>query len=152
MFHGYQGLCDTPSLTLRVLFCGQFILHGPLVNAWRRDYDPGFDNVPFLEPLMFVVSVTIFVKPEHVDAFIAATLDNATNTRKEPGNIRFDVLRGTEDTSRFLLYEVYKEPEDFAKHQQTAHYFRWRDTAVPLMREPRVGVKHMPIFYGDAPV
>jgi (4S)-4-hydroxy-5-phosphonooxypentane-2,3-dione isomerase len=105
----------------------------------------------FQEAAMFVVSVTILVKPELVDAFITATLDNATNTRKEPGNIRFDVLRGTEDTARFLLYEVYHTPEDFAKHQQTPHYFRWRDTAVPMMREPRVGVKHTTVFYGDSP-
>ena len=46
---------------------------------------------------MYIVVVTALVKPESVQSFIAATLDNARNTRKEPGNLRFDVVRA-EDT------------------------------------------------------
>ena len=99
---------------------------------------------------MYVVAVTIFVKPANVDTFIEATLDNARNTRREPGNLRFDVSRGEDDPNRFLLYEVYREKEDFTKHQQTEHYFRWRDTVSNWFREPRVGVKHQTVFYGDA--
>ena len=98
---------------------------------------------------MFIVSVTIFVKSENVDAFIAATMDNAQNTRKEPGNLRFDVSRAVEDPGRFLLYEVYREADDFKKHQQTEHYARWRDAVTDWMREPRVGVKHQSLFFGD---
>ena len=101
---------------------------------------------------MFVVSVTVLVKPENVDAFIVASMDNAKNTRKEPGNVRFDVLRATDDRARLLLYEVYKTPDDFTKHQQTEHYFRWRDTVSNWFREPRVGVKHTAVFYGDGEV
>lgn len=101
---------------------------------------------------MYIVSVTIFVKPEYVPAFIEATLDNARNTRLEPGNLRFDVCQGEDDPNRFLLYEVYKQKEDFARHQQNEHYFRWRDAATSMMAQPRVGVKHKPIFYGEAEV
>jgi autoinducer 2-degrading protein len=99
---------------------------------------------------MYIVSVTIFVKTGNVDAFIAATLDNATNTRKEPGNLRFDVAQGEDDPNRFLLYEAYKTKDDFAKHQQTEHYFRWRETTKDWMAQPRQGAKHRAIFYGDA--
>jgi quinol monooxygenase YgiN len=99
---------------------------------------------------MYIVSVTVYVKPEYVDAFKAAILDNARNTRKEPGNIRFDVSQSETDPTQFLLYEVYKEKEDFAKHQQTEHYFRWRDAANPMMAQPRVAAKLVPIFFGDA--
>ena len=56
---------------------------------------------------MYVVAVTIFVKPEFVQAFSDAILANARGTRKEPGNIRFDVLKGHEDPTQFFLYEVY---------------------------------------------
>lgn len=98
---------------------------------------------------MYVVSVTVFVKPGFADQFIAAVLDNARNTRKEPGNVRFDVLRAEEDPNRFLLYEVYRQKEDFAKHQQTAHYARFRDAVAEWMAQPRQGVKHFPLFYGD---
>ena len=37
---------------------------------------------------MYVVSVTVFVEPERVDDFVEAILDNARNTRNEPGNVR----------------------------------------------------------------
>ena len=98
---------------------------------------------------MYVVSVTIHVKPEFAERFVEATLDNARNTRKEPGNLRFDVSRAEEDPSRFLLYEVYKVKEDFAKHQQKEHYARWKNAVADWMAQPRVGVKHHTIFFGD---
>ena len=98
---------------------------------------------------MHVVAVTIFVKPESVTQFIEATLDNARNTRREPGNLRFDVLRAEEDPTRFMLYEAYKAKEDFAKHQQTEHYLRWKSTVADWMAQPRQGVKHHAIFFGD---
>ena len=101
---------------------------------------------------MYVVAVTIFVKPEHLAAFIDATLDNARNTRKEPGNLRFDVSQAEDDPSRFLLYEVYREKDDFAKHQQTEHYLRWKSSVADWMAQPRVGVKHKPVFFDDGAV
>jgi autoinducer 2-degrading protein len=93
--------------------------------------------------------VTVFVKPEFTQAFVEAVLDNARNTRQEPGNVRFDVLRAEEDSNRFLLYEVYRAKEDFAKHQQTEHYLRWKNKVADWMAQPRVGVRHLPVFFGD---
>ena len=101
---------------------------------------------------MYVVSVTIFVKPEFVEQFIEATLDNARNTRREAGNVRFDVLQAEEDPTRFLLYEAYKTKEDFPKHHQTAHYQRWKETVADWMAQPRVGVRHQAVFFGDSQV
>jgi len=101
---------------------------------------------------MYVVSVTVFVKPEFVDAFIEATMDNATNTRREPGNVRFDVSRAEEDPTRFLLYEVYRQKAGFLAHQQTEHYLRWKAAVADWMAQPRQGVKHQGIFFGDAKV
>ena len=98
---------------------------------------------------MYVVAVTIFVKPEFVDDFVKATLDNARNTRKEPMNVRFDVLRAQDDLTRFMLYEAYTAKEGFAQHQQTPHYARWKEAVAEWMAQPRVGVKHSSIFFGD---
>lgn len=99
---------------------------------------------------MYVVSVTVFVKPEFVQQFIEATIDNASNGRKEPGNLRFDVLQAEDDPTRFLLYEVYKQKEDFATHQQQPHYFRWRDAVTPWMAQPRQATKSRAVFYGES--
>ena len=51
---------------------------------------------------MYATCVTIFVKKENVEEFVKATLDIATNSRKEPGNIRYDVLRANDDETRFF--------------------------------------------------
>lgn len=96
---------------------------------------------------MYVISVTIWVKPESIQQFIEATLENARNTRKEPGNLRFDFSQSEEEPCRFLLYEVYRRKEDFAAHQQTPHYARWKQTVAAWMAQPRQGVKHDSLFY-----
>jgi (4S)-4-hydroxy-5-phosphonooxypentane-2,3-dione isomerase len=99
---------------------------------------------------MFVVAVTVWVKPDSVSQFITATLDNARNTRQEPGNLRFDVSQGEDDPARFLLYEVYRRKDDFTAHQQTPHYLRWKQTVADWMAQPRQGIKHHSVFFGDA--
>ena len=101
---------------------------------------------------MYVIAVTVFVKPANVDAFLEATLDNARNTRREPGNLRFDVLRGEDDPNRFLLYEAYREKDDVAKHQQTDHYQQWKQTVADWMAQPRQRAAHHAVFFGDAAV
>jgi autoinducer 2-degrading protein len=94
---------------------------------------------------MFVVCVTIRVIPEHAEAFVAATRENAAGSRREPANRRFDVLRAADDPSQFFLYEAYLDEEGFKAHQQTAHYLAWREAVAPWMAAPRVGVKHVSI-------
>ena len=98
---------------------------------------------------MYVVSVNVYVKPEFLAPFVEAVLDNARNTRREPGNLRFDVSQAEEDPGRFLLYEVYHTKEDFAAHQQTPHYLRWKNAVADWMAQPRQGVRHRSLFYGD---
>jgi autoinducer 2-degrading protein len=98
---------------------------------------------------MYVVTVTVSVKPDFVSQFIQATLENARLTRKEPANVRFDVLAAEEDPTRFLLYECYHSKDDFTAHQQTAHYLKWKQLVADWMAQPRQGVKHHSLFFGD---
>jgi autoinducer 2-degrading protein len=98
---------------------------------------------------MYVVCVTIYIKPDHVQDFIQAILANASSTRQEPGNLRFDVLQAEDDPTRFFLYEVYRSKDDFATHQQTDHYFTWRDAVQSWMAQPRQGARYHTLFFGD---
>jgi autoinducer 2-degrading protein len=98
---------------------------------------------------MHVVCVTIQVTPEHIQSFIQATLENARRSLHEPGNVRFDVLQAETDPARFFLYEVYREKEDFGRHQQTPHYLRWKEAVAPWMAVPRQGVRHVSLFPGE---
>jgi quinol monooxygenase YgiN len=95
---------------------------------------------------MFIVHVHVQVKPEAVEAFRAATLENARNSVTEPGVVRFDVLQQEDDPSRFVLLEIYRTPEDPARHKETAHYATWRDTVAPMMAQPRSSVKYLAAF------
>jgi autoinducer 2-degrading protein len=97
-------------------------------------------------PAAFFVCVTVRVLPEHTDAFVAATRANAEAARREPNNIRFDVLRAVDDPTRFFFYEVYASEEGFREHQRTEHYLTWKDAVAPWMAEPRIGVKHVAVF------
>lgn len=98
---------------------------------------------------MIIVHVHVHVKPEFIDAFKSATIENARASVRESGVARFDVIQQADDPSRFILVEVYRTAEAPAHHKETAHYAAWRDKATPMMAEPRTGVKYSNIYPGD---
>lgn len=91
---------------------------------------------------MIVTVVTVFVKPENIDQFIEATIENHRHSIKENGNLRFDVLQHRYNPSVFTLYEAYESDEAAAAHKQTAHYLKWRETVEPWMARSRKGIVH----------
>jgi quinol monooxygenase YgiN len=95
---------------------------------------------------MHIVHVLVHVKPEAVEAFKAASLENARSSLLEAGVARFDVLQQQDDPTRFALVEVYRTADDPARHKETAHYAAWRDAVAPLMAEPRAAVKYNNLF------
>lgn len=99
---------------------------------------------------MYIVQVLLRVKSDQIEAFKAATLDNARNSLQEPGVARFDVLQQPDDPTRFTLIEVYRTADDPARHKETAHYQRWREAAEPLLAEPRSRMIYANVFPEDA--
>ncbi|MHC4647427.1 MAG: putative quinol monooxygenase [Planctomycetota bacterium] len=95
---------------------------------------------------MFIVNVYVHVKPGQVEAFKAATLENAVQSLGEPGIARFDILQQRDDAACFLLVEVYRTPDDPARHKETAHYQKWRDAVADMMAEPRRSIKYSNVF------
>jgi quinol monooxygenase YgiN len=98
---------------------------------------------------VFIVHVHVHVKPDVVDAFREATVENARNSVQEPGIARFDVIQQQDDPTRFVLVEVYRTQADTTRHKETPHYHRWRDTVAEMMAEPRTSVKYANIFPDD---
>lgn len=99
---------------------------------------------------MLVVAVHVHVKPDCVEAFRSATVENASHSIREPGIARFDVIQQIDDPTRFVLMEVYRTPEAAAQHKETEHYRKWRDTVVEMMAEPRTSVKYSEVFPSPA--
>jgi quinol monooxygenase YgiN len=77
---------------------------------------------------MLIAHVHVHVKPESVDEFCRATVENARSSVQEPGITRFDVVQQQDDATRFVLIEIY------------------RDAVAPMMAEPRSSVKYNPVF------
>lgn len=95
---------------------------------------------------MFIVHVFVHVKPDQVEGFRNATLENARNSIQEPGIARFDVIQQQDDPTHFVLVEVYRTPDDPARHKETTHYQKWRDAVADMMAEPRTSVKYTNVF------
>jgi quinol monooxygenase YgiN len=99
---------------------------------------------------MHIVHVEVHVKPESVDAFRRATMDNARSSLREPGVVRFDVVQRSDDPTRFVLVEVYRTRDDPPRHRETAHYAAWRDAVEPMMAEPRSKAEYVNVYPEDA--
>ncbi len=99
---------------------------------------------------MIIAHVHIRVKPEHVEAFKAAALENARNSVKEPGVARFDVAQQEDDPTTFVLIEVFRSADAPAAHRETRHYQVWRDTVADMMAEPRRATRLRSLFPADA--
>jgi len=95
------------------------------------------------EPAYFnITHVLVDVSPGSEDAFIEATVANAKASVREADNMRFDVLRSTEDPTKFLLVEVYRNDRGAAEHKETEHYLEWREAVAGMMATPRRAKKY----------
>ncbi len=83
--------------------------------------------------MSFVLVVSIRIKPENVDKWIPMAVENACQSRREPGCRQFDVLVDPKDRTKVLLYEVYDDEKAFDAHQQTPHFKQYLADAVPLL-------------------
>ena len=95
---------------------------------------------------MLIVFVHVHVKPESVEAFKQISVENARASAQEPGIARFDVIQQNDDPTRFVLVEAYRSADAPAKHKETAHYAKWRDTVATMMADPRTSVKYANVF------
>jgi quinol monooxygenase YgiN len=98
---------------------------------------------------MLILIVHAQVKPEFIDAFIAASRINAVNSAKEPGIARFDFLQQQDDPTRFIIHEVYRDAAAPAKHKETAHYLEWNEKTAEMLVAPRTRAWYVNVEPGD---
>jgi (4S)-4-hydroxy-5-phosphonooxypentane-2,3-dione isomerase len=121
------------------------------VNAWEFPvlfftFDSACNQSPRAQPCsMVAVLVYLRVKTDRLDQFLAETLENARNSRKEPGIVRFDLIQEIEDPSRFALFELYRDQQAIEAHRITAHYTKWREAVPPLLVTERTRTIYRPI-------
>ena len=98
---------------------------------------------------MIVQLVHICVKPEAIEAFKAATLDNTRHSRLEPGIAQFAFTQQADDPTRFVLVEAFRSDDAIAAHREAAHYLKWRDTVTDMMAEARHATRTISIDPAD---
>ena len=75
---------------------------------------------------MQILLVEVNVKPERLDEFLELIKYDAEHSENdEPGCLRFDVLRDTENPHRFFYYEVYKDEAGRLAHRETPHFAKY---------------------------
>jgi len=95
---------------------------------------------------LVAVHVFVQVKEGCEEAFKKASIENASNSIKEPGVSRFDLLQEADDPTKFVLVEVYSSADAPAAHKGTAHYLKWREEVAAMMAVPRTNKKFVNFF------
>jgi quinol monooxygenase YgiN len=79
------------------------------------------------------------VPQEHHERVLELLHQLAEASRKEEGNIVFDVFENVDDPTRIVLLERYRSRDAFAAHRDTAHFRQLViDQIVPLLTERTV--------------
>ena len=86
---------------------------------------------------MYIFQVHHYIKPEGIEAYKAASLENAQKTRLEPGVLRFEVFQDAANPAHFSLFEVYADMAARDVHLETEHFLKWKD--VYLATQERKG-------------
>lgn len=81
----------------------------------------------------FAIFVTVKIKDDKVEDFLAQAYANATAAvRDEPNCHQFRVMQNQDDPSTIHFYEVYTEAASLDLHRETVHYKAY-DSAVGSM-------------------
>ena len=75
----------------------------------------------------FCVIVEAEIEPDRMAEFLKMIETNAIETRKEPGCLRFDVLRSQDQPNKFFFYELYKNVGAIDHHKKQKHYQAWTE-------------------------
>jgi ATP-dependent Clp protease ATP-binding subunit ClpC len=106
---------------------------GMQLEAVRANVDDllqGKDSVAAITAPPHIVLVQVRVRPELLAEFEAVLLHNARESlAKDPGCLRFDVSQHADDPTRWILHEVYTNPEAHAAHRQSPHFLACDEVA-----------------------
>lgn len=71
--------------------------------------------------------VRVEIAESRLDKFLEAMRIDVEGSRKEPGCLRFELLRDKENPLAFSFFEMYKDEDAVTKHKETPHYKAWAD-------------------------
>ena len=96
--------------------------------------------------MKFAVLVVFKVIESKIDEFKTALQFHSENTWGEVGSIKFVSYTDENDPSTIFLYELYENRAAFEAHTKTDYIVKFRDMATPLLKEPSVIYRGIPVF------
>ena len=85
---------------------------------------------------MIYVVATLTVKPETRAEFIAAATACIEETRKEAGNIAYDLHESVTDTTKMVFVEQWENMDALGPHRTAEHMKTFGRVAVKCMTAP----------------
>ena len=79
---------------------------------------------------MLIFQFHHYIKPEFVEAYRDAIVENARHTLLEPGIIRFDVLQDKKNPTHFSLFEAYQDAAARETHLTMPYFLKWKETVL----------------------
>jgi autoinducer 2-degrading protein len=77
-----------------------------------------------MSPIAFMIHITM--KPDRADEFLKIAEEDARESAKEPGNLRFEIYRQDEDPLKLVVLEMYRDQAALDAHRATAYVAAWR--------------------------
>ena len=85
---------------------------------------------------MIMIHANLQVKPDQEQAFLEETKALIQASRAEAGNIRYDLLKSTEQAGHFTMVEVWEDAEAVAAHNTSEHFTAFGQKASAFMAAP----------------
>jgi len=85
-----------------------------------------------------IISAQVFIKPEKVDAFLAATKDLIEKSRAEEGCVSYSLYQDPQDKTKFLFFEEWKNQAAVDFHFATEHFGKFGETLEECASAPAV--------------
>lgn len=76
---------------------------------------------------MVTFQINHYVKPEFIETYKAAVLEDSRNSTLEEGLLRFEVFQDRNNSTHFTLLEVYRDMEAREFHLQTPYLIKFRE-------------------------
>ena len=95
---------------------------------------------------MYIFQVHHYIKPDQIEAYKAATLENAHKTLQEPGVLRFDVFQDATNPGHFSLLEIYSDLGVRNAHLETEHFKKWVDVYLRTQDHKGSGDEFIALF------
>lgn len=97
----------------------------------------------------FVVIAEFQLQPGALERFLPLAHDDARHSvETEEGCLAFDVLL-PEAGDGVVFHEVYRDRAAFERHQQTAHYLRFKQASAQFVGEGQLRVRFFTVALAD---